>query len=88
MSKAKSKSPDDLRSEHNMACPECGFAETLTVEISCSAILSIDGTEARGDHYWDDTSACFCDECGHNGIVGDFRVAETVIAKPNKEVQS
>ena len=88
MSKAKTKSPSDLRSEYNLACPECGYAETLSIEISCTAILSTDGTEVHGDHYWDDTSSCFCDDCGHNALVGDFRVANAAVAVSAEEVQS
>jgi hypothetical protein len=74
MSRLETKTRSDLRSEYDMACPQCGHAETLTIEIICSADLTIDGTEPRGDHYWDGDSSCFCDECGHNGTVGEFRV--------------
>ena len=88
MSDDESKSQCDLRSEYDLACPKCGYAETLTIEISCSAILSVDGTEVHDDHYWDDTSSCFGDECGHNGLVGDFRVAHAAVAKPDAEVKS
>ena len=88
MSDETSKSTGDLRSEYDMACPECGNAQSVTIEISCSAILTIDGTEARGDHYWDRDSCCFCDECGHNGLVGDFRVADVAVAVAAEEVQS
>ena len=71
----KTKTAHNLRTEHDLACPECGQAETLSIVVTCTAILSIDGTEVQGDHDWDDTSACFCDECGHNGTVGVFRIA-------------
>jgi hypothetical protein len=64
----------DLRTEHDLACPQCGQADTLSVEITCTAILSIDGTEPQGDHYWDDTSSCSCDACDHHGTVGEFRI--------------
>lgn len=74
MSRAIKTSRCDLRSEYDMACPRCGQAETLSVEITCTATLSIDGTEANGDHYWDDASACSCDACDHHGTVGEFRV--------------
>ena len=88
MSDDDSKSQCDLRSEYDLACPKCGYAETLTIDISCSAILSIDGTEPHGDHYWDNDSSCFCDECGHNGLVGEFRVADVAVAVAAQEVQS
>jgi DNA-directed RNA polymerase subunit RPC12/RpoP len=66
----------NLRSEYGMACPKCGWAETLTIDIRCSANLSIHGTEPRGDHEWDETSSCFCDDCGHNGLMAEFCVAD------------
>lgn len=68
----KKKPVEDLRSEYGIACPECGQADRVTIDISCSANLTIDGTEPRGDHHWDETSSCFCDDCGHNGTVADF----------------
>lgn len=76
MRRQQRKPLGDLRSEYGMACPECGAAQTLTIDIRCSAILSINGTEAQGDHEWEPTSDCFCDECGHNGVVADFCVAD------------
>jgi hypothetical protein len=76
MRQKQRKTTRNLRSEYGMACPECGAAQTLTINIRCSAILSIDGSEAQGDHEWEPTSDCFCDECGHNGVVADFCVAD------------
>lgn len=74
MSRTPIKPRCDLRSEWSMACPKCGQAETLSIEITCTATLSINGTEAEGDHYWDETSSCSCDVCDHHGTVGEFRV--------------
>ena len=90
MSDDTSKIEGDLRSEYRMACPECGYAETLSIEISCTAILSTDGTVTHDDHFWDDFSSCFCDDCGHNGVVGEFRVAEpkVAVAEPEETVHS
>lgn len=67
----------NLRTEYGLTCPDCGCADSLTIDISCSAQLTVDGTTTLGDHYWDDTSSCFCDECGLNDTVGGFRIAET-----------
>lgn len=75
MSEEASNPRSDLRSAYQMACPKCGQADTLSVEITCTATLTIDGTETLGDHYWDETSSCRCDDCGHHDCVGDFRVA-------------
>ena len=66
----------DLRSEWGMACPRCGSADSMTLTISCSANLTINGTEPRGDHEWEPTSDCHCDECGHNGVVADFCIVD------------
>jgi|LNFM01.1.fsa_nt_gb hypothetical protein len=77
-----SKPKHDLRSAWGKACPKCGWAEALTVTITCSALLSIDGTEAHGDHEWEHSSDCCCDKCGHNGVVSDFLVSESEEVSP------
>jgi len=82
MRQREQSKPVDLRGAYGLACPNCGWAETLTIDIRCSANLTVDGTEARGDHEWDEASSCFCDECGHNGVIADFRVP------PGAKVQS
>ncbi len=64
----------DLRGEFGMACPKCGQADKLSVEITCTATLTIDGTDADCDHYWDAASSCHCDDCDLHGSVGDFRI--------------
>lgn len=74
MSSTETKPRCDLRSEYDMACPRCGQAETLHIEIVCTATLSIDGSEAHGDHYWDEASSCSCDACDHHGTAGEFRI--------------
>jgi len=74
MRKCKTKTVANLRTEYDLGCPRCAQAETLSIVVTCTAILSIDGTDVQGDHDWDDTSSCFCDECGHNGTVGEFRI--------------
>ena len=74
MSSTVTKPRCNLRSEYDMACPKCGQADTLSLEIVCSATLSIDGTEAHGDHYWDEASVCSCDACDYHGTVAEFRI--------------
>lgn len=74
MSSTETKPRCDLRSEYDMACPQCGQADTLSVEITCTATLSIDGTDAYCDHYWDEASSCSCDVCDHHGTVAGFRI--------------
>lgn len=82
MTRRQPKTKVDLRSEWGMACPKCGWAETLTITIVCSAVLSIDGTEVHGDHEWEPTSSCFCDACGHNGVVADFLIFDAAEVRP------
>ncbi len=74
MSSTTAKPRCDLRSEYDMACPRCGQADTLSVEITCTATLSINGTEDNGDHYWDEASSCGCDACDYRGTAGEFRI--------------
>ena len=74
MSSIKSKSRRNLRSEYGMACPKCRQADRLTLGIRCSAKLDINGSEAFGDHFWDDTDFCICDECGFEATVAKFCV--------------
>ena len=38
-----------LRDAFDMACPECGQADRLKIEITCIAVLTVDGTEPVGD---------------------------------------
>ncbi|MEQ1616244.1 MAG: hypothetical protein ABL904_26120 [Hyphomicrobiaceae bacterium] len=73
MSSTTVKPRCDLRSEYDMACPQCGQADTLSVEITCTATLSIDGTDPYGDHYWDEASSCSCTACDLHGTVAVFR---------------
>ena len=74
MSSTTAKPRCDLRSEYDMACPQCGQAESLSIEITCTATLTINGTEDNGDHYWDEASSCSCDACDHHGTAGEFRI--------------
>lgn len=82
MSSTAKKSHYDLRSDYGIACPRCGQAETLSIEITCTATLTINGTETNGDHYWDEASSCSCDDCDHHGTAGEFRIT------PDKAVQA
>ena len=74
MSSTTAKPRCDLRSEYDMACPHCGHADTLSIEIVRTATLSINGTEAESDHYWDDASPCSCDACDYHGTAVEFRI--------------
>lgn len=62
----------DLRDVFDLACPACGQAEHLLINITTLARVTADGTEPEGDHEWDDASYCRCPECGRGGTVADF----------------
>jgi hypothetical protein len=82
MNRTINNTHEDLRSNYDMACPRCGQAETLSVEIVCTATLSIIGTETEGDHYWDEASSCSCDACDYHGTAGEFRITATKAVQP------
>jgi len=63
----------DLRDTFNLACPNCGQAETLEIDISVLAIVTASGSEPHGDHEWSDNSSCHCPDCRHHGTVADFK---------------
>jgi DNA-directed RNA polymerase subunit RPC12/RpoP len=64
---------ETLREAFDLACPNCGQANVLDVQITCMAHLTADGTDPHGDHEWDDRAACRCTRCGHRGTIGTFR---------------
>lgn len=66
--------PETVRKLFDLACPQCKSDEHLMVVITAWAELSPDGTEATGDHEWDDTSACTCSACDLSGNVKNFRI--------------
>lgn len=67
----------DLRSEYGLSCPKCGQTERLHVQIFCMAELTTNGTEALGDHDWDDASFCCCPHYGHTGDIDTFTIDRT-----------
>lgn len=58
-------------------CPKCKSTDTLYVTVSTLARLDQYEdeqygfnmeTEPVGDHYWDDESTAYCDNCGWTGV--------------------
>ncbi len=74
MSSTNAKPRCDLRSEYDMACPHCGHADTLSIEIVCTATLSINGTEPNPTTTGTMPRPCNCDACDHHGTAGEFRI--------------
>ena len=83
----------DLRDVFEVGCPACGQADHLQIVITALARLTPGGSDADGDHEWDDGSYCCCPECDHDGIVADFTqtvsdAERTPLATSESEVQS
>jgi uncharacterized protein (DUF983 family) len=72
MNDAQGLIPADLRGAYGLACPRCGQAERLDVQIVCMAELTIDGIDPIGDHDWNDSCCCRCPACGHGGTIAAF----------------
>jgi len=55
-------------------CPECGASEGFCIEAWQRLTFYPDGTVTEGDEgqQWDPDSACCCESCLHEGVVGDF----------------
>ena len=64
----------------DMKCPKCGDDSRLDVTAMISVRVTVDGTDLdelqNHDHEWDEKSACGCCQCGHAGVVADFKVQE------------
>lgn len=62
-----------------IACPACGQEECFRIAIKTTVLVYDDGTEEdnlAGDTEWDDTSYCECRDCGHHGVVKDFKMID------------
>lgn len=64
----------NLRDELDLACPSCGQADELIIDIKTLARVTAYGSEPDGDHEWDRDSFCQCAACDHKGIVADFTI--------------
>lgn len=68
----------DLSTDYYLACAACGQAQRLHITVTCTAELTIDGSDIFGGHEWDERSPCLCPECGLSGRVGDFKAQPVV----------
>jgi hypothetical protein len=69
--------------QHGLVCPECKTDTHLDILIMHYVRLVTDGVSEEAAHdyqnrgyEWDDTSTCYCDNCGYRGTVGEFRPEE------------
>jgi hypothetical protein len=53
-------------------CPRCGKENCFRIEASIMCIVTDDGSEPDGDHYWDDDSFTYCPECEFQGALKEF----------------
>jgi hypothetical protein len=60
----------------NVCCPKCGQEDRFKIAATIFCLVTDDGSEAEGDHEWDDSSATRCVECGFSGELKDFRKPE------------
>jgi hypothetical protein len=57
----------------NVCCPKCAQDDRFKIVALITCDVTDDGSEAVGDHEWDDTSATRCVECGFDGELKEFR---------------
>ena len=57
----------------NVCCPKCGQEDRFKIAATIFCLVTDDGSDAEGDHEWDDDSPTYCPECGFNGEWKDFR---------------
>ena len=55
-------------------CPKCGQEDRFFIMGCAQFEVTDDGSDAVGDHEWDDSSATRCVQCGFDGELKDFRV--------------
>ena len=73
---------ETLRDAYDLACPKCGQADELNVEITCMAHVTPDSTDPYGDHEWGKASFCSCAQCGHTGTIENFGTTHALAQKP------
>jgi predicted RNA-binding Zn-ribbon protein involved in translation (DUF1610 family) len=71
----------DLKTAFDLACPACGQAEELLIDIRALARVSAYGSEPEGDQEWDRASYCRCPDCGHAATVAGFTAKRRRLAR-------
>jgi len=73
-----------------IACPKCESEGPFNISVSTMICVHDDGTDNEyGDLDWGDDSEIICNDCGHRGIVKEFRsiVEEIVTEFTRKEIR-
>jgi hypothetical protein len=55
-----------------MQCPKCDSLEPFRIRAECTALVYGRWVEHNADMEWNDESACWCENCGHEGTVKSF----------------
>jgi hypothetical protein len=56
----------------NIACPQCGQADSFIIEVTTRADVTDEGAETFGHMHWDERSFIECKHCETDGIVAEF----------------
>ena len=64
----------DLKSAYGLACPQCGQARELIIEMVGPASLTAEGIVFITEPNWDASADCECVECEAYGPVSEFVV--------------
>ena len=68
--------PETVSEAWQMICPECRRDDNIRIYATIAVILTPMGTDPTdSDTVWDNASNAYCDQCGFNGILQDFRDA-------------
>jgi len=73
-----------------ISCPKCESEGPFNIRVSTMICVHDDGTDNEyGDLDWGDDSEIICNDCGHRGIVKEFRsiVEEIVTEFTRKEIR-
>ena len=54
-------------------CPQCGQEHRFHITAAITYVVTDDGSDPVGDHYWDGDSFTYCPECEHEGTLKEFR---------------
>jgi Zn ribbon nucleic-acid-binding protein len=65
-----------------LSCPKCGQHERLIISGRSFFEVTDSGSEAVGDHEWDDESLTSCPACHHTDTLHGFRLPRTLPPDP------
>lgn len=55
-------------------CPQCGQEDRFRITAIITCVVTDEGSDPVGDHYWDDDSFTSCPECGFQGTLKQFQI--------------